>query len=214
MKLKLLFASAVLIASVSALQAQVIFVNNFSFEQPGTAKITGWNGESGVDVPGWASDTAATDSGVESDWPGHTDGLWTGFLYNYDASIWNLTSHQIMAGETFTLLVDARDNWTSAGTPALRISLYYDIAGVRVLGNSTVVNPTGTWGTYSLVFDSSTMPGSIGNFVGIELASALPTPDRSYLGIDNVRLAVPEPASLGLLSCGLAAWLLRRRHQQ
>jgi len=95
----------------------VVPVVNAGFEQPGTEKIKGWNGEGiagtpAVDIPGWASDTAVADSGVESDarYPA-TDGAWTGFLMGSDPSIWQLTDFVIEANDVFELNVDARNTW-------------------------------------------------------------------------------------------------------
>ena len=38
-----------------------VTIDNFSFELPGTVKLTNWEF-----VPGWSSDTIAVDSGVET----------------------------------------------------------------------------------------------------------------------------------------------------
>jgi hypothetical protein len=211
---RILAVSAALALLATQVWAANITVDNFSFELPGTGKIVGWNGESGTDIPGWASDYSAVDSGVESDWPGHTEGLWTAFLYNLDCTngpIWNLTAHTIAAGEEFLLKVDAQNNWTSAGTPILRLGLYYDVAGVRNTLATTDVNPGSPWATFSLVAYADSVPASIGNPLGIELWSALPGPDRSYLGLDNVVLLVPEPGTIALLGLGALALVLVRR---
>lgn len=199
-------------------QAAVITVNNFSFEQPGDGKIKGWDladgayyvtGGAAAEVPGWESDGTVADSGVESDWPGHTEGLWTGFMMSGDPSIYNLTGHVIAAGEEFTLQVDARDNWTD-GSADFKISLYYDVAGVRNPLASTVVtlDAADTWATYSLTIAADTVAGSIGHPIGIELDNVSAT-GSSWEGFDNVRLdVVPEPMTLSLLALGAVA--LRR----
>lgn len=208
-KIGLIFTVVACLAFVS--QAAVISVNNFSFEQPGTAKIKGWDNV-GNDIPGWSSDTQAADSGVESDWPGHTEGLWTGFMMSGDPSIFNLTDHVIAAGEEFTLQVDARDNWTD-GTADFMISLYYDVAGVRNPLASTIVtlDAADTWATYSLQVAANKVAGSIGNRIGIELDN-MSTTASSWEGFDNVRLdVVPEPMTLSLLALGAVALRRTRR---
>jgi hypothetical protein len=174
-----------------------IEVENFSFELPGTEKIKGWNGE-GVsdtpaeDIPGWASDTAAADSGVESDWPGSTDGVWTGFLMGDDPSIWNLTDHIIAEGEYITFKIDLQDNWTDGGLPDVTISLYYDDAGSRVTVASATVTPLdqseGGWTEFSVSFANA--PGSIGKQLGIEIDNLLAS---SWIGMDNARVDVISP---------------------
>lgn len=190
-------------------QAAVITVQNFSFEQPGTGKIKGWDNPGNDDVPGWSSDTQAQDSGVESDWPGSTDGSWSGFMMSGDSSIYNLTDHIIAAGDIFTLQVDARDNWTD-GTADFKLSLYSDVAGVRNPIASSVVSldAADIWLTYTLTFSANDLAASIGNPIGIELDNVSAT-GSSWVGFDNVRLdVVPEPMTLSLL--GLGAIVLRR----
>ncbi|HNQ90630.1 MAG TPA: PEP-CTERM sorting domain-containing protein [Verrucomicrobiota bacterium] len=214
MTTKTLLGFAVALAAAMPLWAASITVENFSFELPGTGKVRAWNGENGVDIPGWASDTTAADSGVESDWPGSSEGSWAGFLMGTDPAAWQLTGHTIAAGDTFTLLVDAHNNW-SATTPAhLTMSLYYDDAGSRVTAGSSTVELTDSFAQYSLAFDSGTLPGSIGKNIGIMLQNGATTSD-SWIGIDNVRLdvaAIPEPGTVVLLLGGLAALgAVRRR---
>src|SRR4030042_292822 len=104
-----------------------VAVENASFEDP-QAKCQNWDGGTNskgtfVDVPGWSSDTMADDSGVEGPdaWPGHTDGVMTGYMMGTDPSVWNVTGHIIAKCEKFVLSVDARDNWTS--DPALPATL-------------------------------------------------------------------------------------------
>ena len=171
-----------------------IAVANYSFELPGTAKIKGWNAEgvSGTpaeDIPGWSSDAAATDSGVESDWPGHTDGVWTGFLRGTDSSIWNLLDYYITPGDDFVLYVDSRDNWTEAASmPAkLQMTLYYEADGQRVAAATGTAELTTTWNTFSLALTANSVPDSIGHKLGVELINATPTAN-SWIGLDNVHV--------------------------
>lgn len=201
--------SATSLVACGVFAAQVP-VENFSFELPGTGKIKGWNGENGPNIPGWASDTAAVDSGVESDWPGHTDGVWSGFLMHGDPSVWQLTGYTIQPTDSFTLEVDGRDNWSAAGAASLSLTLYYDDAGTRVSAANALRVLNTTWAGQTLTFDAALMPAAWGKHIGIEILNA--TSGDSWLGLDNVRLSVvPEPSSIALLGVGLLALRLRRQ---
>jgi hypothetical protein len=160
-----------------------IYVENFSFEEPGTGKIQGWDR-----VPGWDSDTAASDSGCESDWPGSTDGVWSGFIANFDPSVYQLTDFAIPEGVSFTLKVDAQDNASNTPPGLLKMSLFYDDAGTRVEASSQVVETGWPWAEYTLSFNVVDVPESVGHLVGIEFENV--TEDTSWIGIDNVRLNV------------------------
>jgi hypothetical protein len=168
---------------------------NFSFEDP-NSKQNAWDGgtnEKGtfVDVPGWNSDTIATDSGIEGPdaWPGHTDGVMTGFLRGTDPSAWNLTDYVIKASDDFILFVDARDNWTeTASMPAkLQMTLYCLVGGVRTPLATTTAELTTTWNTCSLAFTANTVPAAVGSNIGIELTNATASAN-SWIGMDNVHL--------------------------
>jgi hypothetical protein len=205
------------LALATQAQAQNLLVNG-SFEQPGTVKIRGWNGETGADIPGWASDTQAVDSGVESDWPGHTDGLWSGFLMSdngsgtVDPSVWQLSSHSIQATDLLLLQVDARNNWSAAGYADLFVSIYYDNLGVRTLANSATFRLNDVWTEYQVLFDAASMCDAWCKLVGVELRNVTdPATGGSWVGIDNVRLSIPEPGAFALLGFGLLALALRRR---
>jgi len=87
---------------------------NHSFEEPGTGKINNnWNL-----IPGWSSDTAPFDSGVEQS-EAATDGSWIGFLKDTDPAIWQTTNYTILGNETFKLSFNAQ------GSSALKAQLYY-----------------------------------------------------------------------------------------
>jgi hypothetical protein len=168
--------------AASMAQAAPITVENSSFELPGTVKQNCWDGGTNgkgtfVDVPGWSSDTLAADSGVETGWT-PTDGLWTGFVMSGDPSVWQLTEHVIVSGDVFELKVDSRI--TSAAT-ALRMTLYYDNDGERVVAATRDAPITGTMAEYSLTFDSTTLPACAGHRIGIEFAN--PTSGSSWLGL-------------------------------
>jgi hypothetical protein len=202
--------AAILLMSASTLLADytIVAVSNGSFELPGIGKIKGWNGEGNdgtpaVDIPGWASDGSAGDSGVESDWPGSTDGVYEGFLRNIDPSVYNTTSHVIAAGDSFKLRFDARDNWNSH---QLMASLYYLDDTSRVTLDSVVIDLTpgseGPWNEYTLAVDSVPVE-SIGKLLGIELDNidSGDNDNQSWMGIDKVEF-VPEPATYIMLILG------------
>jgi hypothetical protein len=200
MKTKVCTIISLLLLSVAWCHAEVIAVNNFSFELPGTVKIKGWDGAGAAgsateNIPGWSSASAAIDSGVESD-PGYpaTDGAWTAFLMGADPSVFNLTDHVIAAGEVFELQVDARDTWTSnSGLADLTLMLYYDVAGVRTTVASTTITDlaNGVSTLCFLTFSANDVPASIGNKIGIELDNVDAAVGGSWLGLDNVRLVIP-----------------------
>jgi hypothetical protein len=165
---------------------------NPSFEDPNAGKIKGWNGEGvagtpAVDIPGWASDGAPADSGIESDtrYPA-SDGVWSGFLMSGDPMVYQLTNYTIKKGDIFTLKVDAKDNW--AATTLLMIISYVD-AGVQVPAGFEEKTPLTTpMQTFTMTFAADSVPECIGKKLGIEFANS--TTVQSWMGFDNVRLSV------------------------
>jgi beta-galactosidase len=163
--------------------AIAVEVENFSFELPGDGKHANWE-----TVPGWSSDTVASDSGVETGYS-PTDGVYSGFLMGSDPSVWQLTGHTIAAGQEFTLVVDMQNNWEAT---TARLSLYYDDGGSRTTAASQQFTLTGAWAEYSLTFSADSVPASIGNKIGIEIDN-----DASgWLGLDNVRFKPDDSAVL------------------
>jgi len=167
---------------------------NASFEQPGTEKIKGWNGEGiagtpAVDIPGWASDidpnVVVADSGVETGY-GATDGLWTAFLMGADPAVWQNTGFLIAAEDVFELKVDARNTWQ--GT-TLRMTLYYLDADLRVPAATADVTVTDAMQTFALPFNAADLPACVGKEIGIEFDNVT-TEGQSWIGLDNVRLTV------------------------
>ena len=217
--MKKLVISLVVISFVcaGAAQAQLgpVAVENYSFELPGTDKLSNW-----TDVPGWSSDTVASDSGVEEN-AAATDGDWIGYLRTSytDPSVWQLTGHEIVAGEVFELKIDATNTWNGSSQPAdIKLTLYYDNGdGVRNVGNSMpftlpTVSNVYQWDEYTIQFDAGLIPASAGSMIGIEIENNMPLGDSCWLGMDNVRLdVVPEPATMMLLGLGSLALLKRRR---
>jgi len=115
--------------------------------------------------------------------------------------------------DVFTLKVDARNNWSSAGYANLAITLYYDDLGVRIPLATTTSTLNDAWIEQTLVLNASLFRPAWDSAVGIELANVTPGASDSWIGIDNVRLTVvPEPGMVVLLSSGLLtlALLLRR----
>jgi len=170
-------------------QPEVIAVENFSFELPGTEKIKGWNGEGvagtpAVDIPGWSSDTVVADSGVETDF-GPTDGEWTAFLMSGDPSVWQLTDHTISDGDVLELKVDARITWAAT---AMQMTLYYDDNGTRVPAATNEVTLTDDMQEYTLSLSAADVPESVGKKVGIEFSNA--SSGDTWISLDNVRLEV------------------------
>jgi beta-lactam-binding protein with PASTA domain len=171
-----------------------ITVENFSFELPGTARVKGWDGACSdpawtglvYDIPGWSSDSAAFDSGVETGYT-PTNGIWTAFLKAGDPAVWQLTNHTIESDEVFELKVDARINWNAPTT--LLMVLYYDHAGLRIPVAIQTFGLTDNMQEYTLSFTAGHAPSSIGKKIGIEFTNVSPVSD-SWLGLDNVCLSL------------------------
>ena len=175
---RLILSSIIVIGLFTGINwAEPIEVENFSFELPNAGKQTGFD-----NVPGWSTDSAVTDSGVETGYT-PTEGEWTAFLRSSDPSIWQLTEHTIVQGDVFELKLDARITWVAT---TLQMILYYDDNGARIPAASAEVAITNTMEEYTLLFSSSDVPESAGHKIGIELVNS--SSGDSWLGLDNVRL--------------------------
>jgi len=173
-----------------ASKTKAIELVNPSFELPGVGKIKGWNGEGiggtpAEDIPGWASDGAPADSGIETGW-GATDGEYTAFLKAKDPMVYQLTDYVIQAGDVFMLKVDAKNNWQAT---KFMLIIYYDDTGIPIPVATKDAALTDTMQTFTLIFKANDFPDSVGKRLGIEFANSSPVAD-SWVGFDNVRLSV------------------------
>jgi hypothetical protein len=175
----------------------IIEVTNWSFEQPDSGKIKGWNGpgsgyviaESQVDIPGWTTDTAKVhDSGIDG--RGLFDpqeGQYVGFLMGSDTSVWNTTDYTILSGDVITLRVLAKNVWAAE---LLNTELYYvDAGGNKIIIDAVdqTLNTDYTWGEFSWSIEANALPACIGKKIGIMLDNSSPT-GASWIDMDYVRL--------------------------
>jgi len=174
----ILFTIAVLFFSFSALAQTPIYVENFSFEEPGTIKQLNFE-----DVPGWYTDSLAVDSGVETGWT-PTDGEWTAFLNSFQPFVWQLTDHTIVEGDNIDLLVDARITWAAL---SMEMFLWYDDNGTKVFTAVEEYELTETMGEYGVNFNTAFFPLSIGKKLGIGFNNTTQV-EQTWVGLDNVRL--------------------------
>jgi hypothetical protein len=189
----------ILAAGVPAAAVVPIEVENFSFEDPNIDKIIGWDMEDGAhyesyeggapaEVPGWESDGAIKDSGVETGWD-PTDGLWTGFIMAGDPSAYNLTNFPIQPGDVFELKVDAQNNWEATD---FQISLYYDDNGTRITLGTDTVTLGSSMQEFLLSVSADEDPNCYNHEIGIELNN-VSSDATSWIGLDNVRLTLTSP---------------------
>jgi len=154
-----------------------ITVTNGDFELPNTTKQQNWS-----NVPGWNSDTAASDSGVEG-----SAGSWTAFIMNSDPSVYNLTDHNISDGEEFQVNVNVWDIWNG---PKFIVTLYYNNGnGIRtVLGTQTFDIAPST--TVPVSFSATATASSVGSKLGIEFDNLSGDGGAGWTGFDDVTLTV------------------------
>ena len=162
-------------ATPQAATADSITVLNPSFEEPGTVKQTNWES-----VPGWSSDTVASDSGTEA---GGMDGAWEGFLKGSDPAVWQLTDHVLAANEIIELSVYSMYGWLGSD---LTMTFYYDNAGSRVTVASRQITLLSTWQEYTLSFNVNDVPAAAGKRIGILLDN--PSSAANWILVDKVVL--------------------------
>ena len=178
-------------------------IENPDFEMPGF-DTTSWE-----NVPGWNSDTPAINSGVKSE-SSSTEGPWTGYLYNGDPSVFNLTNYIVEHDNEFIMQINARNASTENPSAILNINLFIDVYGERVTITSKTVDVTDIWTTFSIEYYADTLP-AVYNKIGIELANVTPGND-SFIDFDNVRF-VPEPSTITLLCLGSLVLLKSRKYK-
>jgi hypothetical protein len=159
--------AAALCLMISVLEAAPIYVENAGFEEPDEGKLTSWES-----VPGWSTDTVATNSGVDTF---YYEGSYTGYGMGEndwggnDPPVWQLTDHTIAWGEVYTLSFAYT---TSYGVGTLVASLYYDDGDSRVTIDSVTVNTTGIWAggwdLAELTVYADEEPEAIGKRIGIQ----------------------------------------------
>ena len=172
----------------------IIEVPNYSFEQPDSGKIGGFNGPGSgtkpqtdsADVPGWATDSTVYDSGIELN-QNPQDGQYTAYMEGSDTSIWNTTNYTIKTGDVLSLRVMGRVTWAST---VLHSELYYvDASGKRVTlaFSEDALNTDYSWGEYTVGVDISTVPAAVGKKLGVLFKNASPV-GSSWVGLDLVRV--------------------------
>ncbi|NLP56863.1 PKD domain-containing protein [Lutibacter sp. B1] len=152
-------------------------VENGDFSLPADGKLQNWS-----NVPGWNSDTQATDSGVEEG-----DAGWNAFRMSSDPSVYNLTQHVIAAEEEFKVNVEAWDGWNCS---QIIITLYYDTGdGVRnTLGTQTFDLVPDEKPTFELI--TAATAESVGANIGIMIDNVSTDGGDGWLAFDNVQLFV------------------------
>ncbi|MDN3670436.1 PKD domain-containing protein [Echinicola jeungdonensis] len=153
-----------------------VTVENADFALPGDDKYRNWS-----NVPGWNSDTQATDSGVEAD----GDGNYHGFIKTSDPAVYNLLDHEItMDDEEFKLNVTAWNTWNGQD---FIVTIYYDSGdGVRnVLGTQAIEMAVGE--TQNIEFIATATTEAVGAKVGIEFSATAPS-SAGWFAFDDVQM--------------------------
>ncbi len=203
---RFLYCGAVVLLVLSMhVAAGPISVVNDGFELPGTGKTTDF-----TTIPGWSTDSAPADSGVEiNNTLGHdADGdgdAWLCFMMNGDPSVWQTTDHVIAEGDNYELTVLAVN---TGGSSSIGISLYADNAGTRTtLATKSI--PNGTPVDSTLTFVVPAADPAIGQKLGIELTND----SAGWAGVDNIRLSNllintpdPEDGEVGVLLTTDLSW--------
>jgi hypothetical protein len=180
---------AIEVANVRVIKPITINVVNPSFEQPNKGKAPMLVGVPDrirwESVPGWHVDKEPATSCIRKD-IAKTDGTWGAYLVGGEPSIWQVTDHVIVEGESFKVDVDAfvvigsvRDDKGN-----LKISLFYDNAGVRVPVASQTWSVPLSPKTYSVSFSTSQARAAVGHAIGVEIVNV----SDNGLSVDNIRL--------------------------
>jgi hypothetical protein len=191
-----------LMGTLTSFAQTPIFVENYSFEEPGTEKQLNFE-----DVPGWSTDTLVVDSGVETGWT-PTDGEWTAFLRSYNTFVWQLTDHTIAEGDVIDLLVDARITWAAL---LLEMSFFYDDNGVKVFTAVEEFELTEVMEEYGTAFTAAVYHQSIGKKLGIAFNNTTDVAD-CWIGLDNVRLINYNTSQVGSKDARLTEFALAQNY--
>lgn len=219
-------AMGVCMVAVGEAQAVPILVSNFNFATPSLANgginvgaVPGWT-KSGGTAGNYNPDTTFYNNPQITDPPnsgviGTMDDPRVGFLFqSQNQSLTNTTSYAVVPGEKYqlTVAVGERNGSNASAFGGWKIELL-DGDSVLAVNSGTTAPAALSFGDVSLTYTAVALDAG---FLRIRLSE----PGTTYADYDNVRLdatpiaAVPEPASLALLSVGLASLVslrMRRR---
>jgi hypothetical protein len=184
---------------VRLFKSQSLTLVNPGFELPGKGKIKGWDGAcadpawTGAkdDIPGWSSDKAAFDSGVETS-ASVVEGTYHAFLMGQDTSVYQLTDYSIQKGDEITLKVWAWDSWSAGKTNLIKGALFYkDSKGkfVEIVSKTEDVKGKAFASKIelTLTFKADDHAACIGNPLGVLFDNATTEVPNAWLQIDDVR---------------------------
>jgi hypothetical protein len=176
----------------------IVDLPNYSFEQPDSGKINGWDNDGlstgkglHLKVPGWTDDSlGCIDSGIDPD--AGTEGYYEGYLMGADPAIYDVSSYVIKAHDILVLRVDCVNGY-QGGNFLIGIG-YYDAADTayKSAHSDTVATPS-SWATVSLTCKVDSFPSCIGYPAAVYLKNASPTAGTynnagGWIDMDNVRL--------------------------
>jgi hypothetical protein len=104
-----------------------------------------------------------------------------------DTSVWNTTNYTILTGDVITLRAMGRVTWAAT---VLHSELYYvNALGKRVTlaFSEDALNVDYSWAEYTVGFDASTIPASVGKKLGVLFKNASPV-GNSWAALDLVRV--------------------------
>jgi hypothetical protein len=149
-----------------------------------------------------------TDSGVEG------PGAWWNPYEDYAAwmkggeAAYNMSDYTIQAGDAFSISFYAQW-WQWTGSEGRwTATLFYDDPA-NAIGSYTTPDLTehGTWTAYSNPTPIVATVGSVGGKLGLLMAST----GSGIAQVDEITVAIPEPATISLMAVAGLGMLLRRR---